>query len=172
MGKPRNDLTAEYVRSRVDYDPETGVFTWKRRNGVRDWWNTKYAGKKAGRLKADDGRVTIKLDGKSYFAHRLAWLIVTGFWPIFEIDHRNLDPADNRFANLREATTSQNCCNRRGRPGWLKGTSWHTAVNKWQATIGANKKKVRLGFFDTQEEAHAAYAAAATLYHGEFARVS
>lgn len=165
---PRNDVTAEYVRDRLDYDPETGIFRWKTRSDVLAWWNTKFAGGVAGRAK-EDGRIVIKLDSKAYFAHRLAWLVTTGEWPESEIDHKNLDAGDNRFANLREATGSQNCSNRPGRLT-LKGAFWHTRVKKWHSSIGVDRKRISLGYFDTQLEAHAAYVEAAKRYHGEFAR--
>jgi negative regulator of sigma E activity len=90
------------------------------------------------------------------------------------IDHISCDGLDNRRGNLREATPSQNACNRRWRPRELpKGVVLLPSPKDrpYRASIKLQQKVYVLGFFKTPEEAHQAYVAAAPLYHGEFARL-
>jgi hypothetical protein len=103
-------LTAERLRELLDYDPETGRFIWR-----KDHPTAKHikAGSVAG-TKNGRGYWVIGVAGAKYVAHRLAWLYVTGEWPAHLVDHENGDRLDNRFANLREATDSQNNFNRGG----------------------------------------------------------
>lgn len=90
-----------------------------------------------------------------------------------EVDHRDGDGLNNRRANLREATRSQNQHNRRIRTdisSGFKGVYWNKRGQKWRAFIRINGKEKHLGYFTTPEEAHAAYCAASDKYHGEFGR--
>ena len=99
-----SQLTVERLRELLSYDPATGKFLWRvGRQCMR-------AGAVAGATEVQGYRV-IKIDGKIYKAHRLAWLYVTGEWPPEEIDHKNTDPQDNVWSNLRLATHSQNQAN-------------------------------------------------------------
>jgi hypothetical protein len=95
---------------------------------------------------------------------------MTGKWPTEEVDHRDCDPSNDRWENLREATSSQNKANRRSSRGGRnlpKGVSVH--YGKFQARITINYKTTRLGVYPTIEQAAAAYANAAVDLHGEFA---
>ena len=89
------------------------------------------------------------------------------------VDHINQDGMDNRSANLRPATPSQNLCNRKKRSGSkyskYKGAYWHKLNRKWAARIGINKKEIHLGYFKNEMDAARAYDEAAKKYHGEFA---
>lgn len=111
---PRNDLTAEYVRAILDYETETGLFRWKTRSfddgRITKIWNTKHAGKIAGTV-CVQGYVAIGVDDHPRKAHRLAWLWVTGEWPV-EVDHKDRNRANNRWSNLRHADDSTNQHNR------------------------------------------------------------
>ena len=154
----------EYLR----YDPLTGVFTWikkKTKGSVK-------VGDVAG-CPHGNGYWDIRIDRRLYFAHRLAWFYMTGKWPNGHIDHKNGDPGDNRWENLREATASQNHANTR-RPknntSGLKGASYAKANNRWLAQIRKQGRHVYLGYHDTKEEAHAAYLEASRRLNGEFAR--
>lgn len=160
------ELTAERLRELLDYAPEAGIFIWRVSRGKA------VAGAKAG-TRSSNGYLHIGVDGRAYRAHRLAWLYVTGSWPIDQIDHINLIRTDNHWANLREATRSQNYANRRPyvtNKSGHKGVSWFKRDGRWRAAIVVNRKCTHLGLFDTREEAHAAYVAAAKFYFGEFAR--
>lgn len=176
----REALTAAYVRSILDYNPETGVFTWRERpreHFLSDKSWTAFKARFAGEIAGTDnplGHLEICINGVSYKAHRLAWLIMTGEWPKDFIDHINRRRADNRFANLREATDAQNKRNtgkRRHNKSGIKGVSWNRQRQKWQADIQSDRKRRYLGIFDDIAEAAAAYARAAKELHGEFARV-
>ena len=97
---------------------------------------------------------------------------MTDEWPQREIDHINLDKADNRWRNLREATDSQQFANvyvRADNVSRFKGVHWHKATRKWAAQIQANHKSYWLGCFDSPEGAYIAYMAAAWKHFGQFA---
>jgi hypothetical protein len=162
-------LTAERLRELLDYEPETGVFRWAVDRGP----GRPRVGDAAGSADATkDGRIIIKIAGRKHKAHRLAWLSVTGAWPVGEIDHRDGNPANNAWANLREATRAENARNSKrpahNRSGF-KGVR-PKPNGRWEAFITKDSRWITLGRFPTAEEAHAAYVAAAHEHHGEFAR--
>jgi hypothetical protein len=153
-GKDESHLTAERLRDLLDYNPETGVFTWRVNRPGR-----------FGRVGAvrSDGPRQICIDQQIILTGRLAHLWMTGRWPKLPIDHKNLDPADDRWSNLREATYSQNGANSGDRYSGvdLKGVSWDRARRKYAAKIRVNYQTINLGRFESAREAHDAYAAAA-----------
>jgi len=169
-------ITADQARELLDYDPETGVFKWRFRprstfKSERAWatWNTRFSGSAAGHHD-NKGYISIRVLGRLYRAHRLAWLYTYGVWPDIEIDHINRVKTDNRIANLRNATQSQNSANTGmyiNNTTGFKGVS--RARKKFKAEITKNGVVMRLGHFSTPEEAHAAYCQAAEELHGEFA---
>lgn len=156
-------ITQERLKQALFYNPNSGIFIWRWRQSY-----PKHTGKIAGSYERK-GYLNIQIDGKNYKAHRLAWLYMTGMWPCEQIDHINTVKDDNRLVNLREATNSQNRANtpppKNGSSG-LKGAQ--KTRNKWQAMIAGRY----LGIFDSQEKAHAAYAAKAKELFGDFARTS
>lgn len=162
--RPLTDLTAIQVREMLNYNPDTGEFTWKVSNS-----NRVKVGDSAQSISVW-GYARIGINGKRYPAHRIAWLYVTGKWPKRFIDHLNGDRADNRFANLRCASDRENATNKRiqsnNRSGF-KGV--FPCRKKWHAMITINKKRMYLGTYDTPEDAHQAYCEAAPKYHGQFA---
>lgn len=161
----RYELTADELRSSVNYDPATGVFT--RLVGGR---NTK-VGDVAGSINPSNGYNYIRVMGTRFSAHRLAWLYVHGDWPSGEVDHINGVRHDNRILNLRDVDKSLNMRNQRyGHIGSASGylgvrKSSHTK-GKWLAEITAHKKRHHLGVFDTPEAAHMAYISAKRHLHG------
>jgi hypothetical protein len=156
------------LREVLSYNPDTGIFTRliSTSNRVR-------AGDVAGYIESSGYRM-IRFEGRQYKAHRLAWLYQTGVWPPHDIDHSNMDRADNRWCNLRYASRSQNKANMRARQdntSGFKGVCWKMDHRKWQAQISIGGKTLHLGYRDSREEAAALYADAAVKYYGEFARV-
>jgi hypothetical protein len=168
-----DDLTAQQLREVLDYDHSTGQFHWRRRKNVHHTTNVRYAGKPAGHQCKRLGYVLLGINRRLYRAHRLAWLYVYGRWPEGELDHVNTDKMDNRIGNLRIATRSQSMGNV-GTPkhntSGLKGAYWDKRAGRWLAQIKHQKRQHHLGYFDTAQEAHAAYAKAALRLHGAFAR--
>lgn len=146
-------LTLEEARQILSYDPATGKLTWivNRSRKVR-------AGANAGAV--SHGYVRIKVDGKPYAAHRVAWLLTTGRWPAAQIDHINGDRSDNRLVNLREATNSENHQNLpvlvTNKSGYT-GVSWNKARCKWQAFIVKDGRSIYLGLFDNEIQASRSY---------------
>lgn len=158
-------LTLDRLKATFHYDPDSGKFTRLTSAGGAN------AGDEPGYIH-DHGYRIISIAGVKYRAHRLAWFYMTGMWPKEDVDHKNTVPDDNRWSNLREATDAQNLQNI-GMPkhntSGLKGASWREDKQKWRASICSRKKWRHLGYFDTKEEAHAAYCAAALELNGEFA---
>lgn len=152
----------------LDYDPSTGIFRWKVSvsNFVR-------VGSQAGVVR-DDGYRAISFGERLYLAHRLAWFYFHGRWPADMLDHVNRNRDDNRIVNLREATRGQNMQNRITSIDNVSGFKCvqKSKYNRWTARITINGKRRRLGWFDTPEEAHAAYVMAAQQSFGEFARAN
>lgn len=88
------------------------------------------------------------------------------------VDHINGNKLDNRRANLRPATRSQNGANRRKSAGMssrYKGVSWQRKTNKWVAALRCDQKWLRLGLFEVEEDAARAYDKVARETFGEFA---
>ena len=165
-------LTQEYLKSILHYDPETGVFTWLHRHDVDGRTNGRYAGNIAG--SPSIGYISIGINGRRYQAHRLAFLYMVGRWPNPECDHQDTNRENNRWANLRESTSSQNKANTSKRSHsrqLLKGTRERTS-SSWQAYISINKKRAHLGTFDCPAAAHFAYLIAADQNFGKFARAA
>ncbi len=130
-------MNADYVRKRLDYNPETGIFIWRPRIiGSTDdkRWNTRYAGEVAGSVDGNGYRL-IEIDGEGYRAARLAWLIVHGEWPKNEIDHINRVRTDDRIVNLRDVTPTENNNNKSNNNGLPEGVHWSTRDTKYQARI-------------------------------------
>lgn len=163
-------LTVERLKQVVHYDAETGLFRWAtpRKKCI--------VGAVAGSIRPD-GYVSIRIDWKRYYAHRLAWLYMTGSWPDEALDHRDCNPTNNSWRNLRLANPVQNTQNRRcqknNRSG-LKGVHSPSSPRqrRFYASISVEGKFVYLGSFFTPEDASRAYAAAARKYFGEFARAA
>ena len=161
----QQSLSAERLRERVLYDPDTGVMTWRKS------YFASRIGKPLGYTSPTTGYRATHMDGRLWPMHRLIWLYVHGRWPADQIDHINGQRADNRLCNLREATHAQNCANIgfwRGRP--IKGVTF--TRGRWQAQIRVGGKNIYLGLFDTEEEASAAYFAKAREVKGEFMRAA
>lgn len=162
---------ADFVRrlkASISYDPATGLFTSLISRGAVK------AGKTLGKPDAY-GYIRLCFEGRDYKAHRLAWFYMTGEWPSSGVDHRDCDRTNNRWANLRIASQSQNSANaplsKRNTSGF-KGAHFDRSRGRWAAHICVQRKQKHLGYFDTAEDAHAAYVAAAKRHFGEYARAA
>jgi hypothetical protein len=161
----------QWLHTHLNYDPATGVFTWKTARRGRPYGHIP-AGTRAGSV-WDDGYRRICIEGRSYRASRLAVLFMTGEWPPYQVDHKNRERSDDRWSNLRLAMPFQNQGNRPVNPNnslGIKGVCYEPGRKKYKAYIQVAGRTVNLGRFDTAEEAKAAYDAAAKKYFGEFAR--
>ena len=155
-------LTQEYLKRSLTYSKHTGLFTWKarpvyhfkNRNAWKDW-NRKYPCTIAGYI-SPAGYVKITISGKAYPAHRLAFLYICGYIPENFVDHRDMNPTNNKWKNLREVTNQcnqQNCkISIRNKSG-ITGVSWNSREKKWKAKITIAKKTIYLGFFEKLEDA-------------------
>ena len=155
-------LTAERLRELLNYDPETGEFTWRVNRG-----GPAKAGSRAGTVRVRGYRA-VYVDNKPYAEHRLAWLYTYGRWPTNHIDHRNGVGGDNRLANLRECTREENHQNRalnRNSTSGYPGVCWHRQIGKWEAYINHNGTRRYLGVFTDLEEAAEAYRIAKAKLH-------
>lgn len=169
-------LDRDYLLRVLECDPETGVLRWKRRDDSPRW-SGRYAGTVAGYV-APSGYVRVQYQGRPVQAHRVVWTLVNGDIPDgLHIDHINGDPSDNRIANLRLATRSQNLANCRwGRkPNRLPQGVFKTNPKSryrlpYRAQMSVNGKRVWLGTFATVEEAATAYRNAGKRLHGEYMR--
>lgn len=162
-----NEMTQKYLMNLLSYNKDTGEFVWKVARGN----NRVKPGDVAGGKKYY-GYVCIKINQKDYRAHRLAWLYVYGYFPKHEIDHINRITDDNRIANLREASHSQNMANSyaptKNKSGH-RNVHWDKKRKKWYVSIQFNRKKKYIGCFSELKDAKSAAFAARKKYHGEFA---
>jgi hypothetical protein len=157
-------ITQEYLKSLLSYNPDTGIFIWleNRRRNLK--------GKIAGNL--DNGYINIRIDGKNYGAHRLAWLYMTGEWP-YMIDHEDMCRNNNKWTNLRLANNSTNAMNigmRSNNKSGYKGVCYNKAEGRYVAQCYTKDGKAFLGYFDCPIEASKAYEDKAKELHGEFYR--
>lgn len=141
-------LTQDYLKSVLHYDPETGEFTNLTQRGP----NVKI-GAKAGTLDSY-GYYTIGICGSNHKAHRLAWLYMTGELPENDIDHINGAPGDNRFCNLRAVTRQENMLNKGPQiNNYLQVRGVYPEGSKFRAEIRRNGTRIYLGMFNSIEEA-------------------
>ena len=137
-------LSRDYLNSILDYNKESGIFTWikvKVKNQVKNGSIAGYIDNK--------GYVRIQIDGKNYMAHKLAWLSVYGILPDM-IDHINQVKSDNRILNLRAVDNLENSKNRKictSNTSGCMGVTWKKSKNRWVARINVDGKRVYLGSF-------------------------
>jgi len=150
-------ITQERLKEVLDYNPETGIFTWNKTlpNGIS-------AGAKAGGVDSH-GYIQIKVCGVAYLASRLAILYTDGYWPENTVDHGNRVRTDNRRINLREASHRCQARNRStsiGNVCGVKGIRWRVDRGRWEARIAINRCHEHLGYYDNLlDAAYARYAA-------------
>lgn len=138
-------------------------------------------GLEAGRVIPGDGsrkkepRWRVTIDRQRFPRAKIAWFYMTGEWPEHEVDHRDTDSLNDKWENLRPATRSQQQANTRcykSNKFGLKGV--HRVAGRkarpYRAMVTKDDRRISLGYFETETAAFAAYVAAATKLHGEFAR--
>lgn len=155
------NLTAEYAKEFLRYDPETGYFFWIKSTNRRI-----KVGSKAGSMRPD-GYLSITVNRIPELCHRLAWKMTYGDITTPHIDHVNGVKDDNRISNLRLATPSENGQNRRGvvNPTGLMGVCWSKKDDRFVALIKIGGVQMRLGYYRDAESAHQAYLRAKAIYH-------
>ena len=171
----------DFVSRVLHYDGIMGSLTWAERPNhlfsskrACASWNGRYAGSCA-MTALSNGYLTGRIMGKTYYAHRVAWLMMHKEWPSMWIDHINGDRADNRSCNLRQVNKWQNARNtaaRRSSTSGFLGVSWNTRRSKWECRIKANGKLLCLGMFSDEVDAAMAYNEAAKLHFGDYARLN
>lgn len=166
--KNNRNPSQKYLKQCLDYNPDTGVFTWKVRplehfknsHGMRIF-NSQRSGKAAGNeielTKYRKKYIQIRCSGLSSTAHRLAWIYIHGAIPLgMEIDHKNGDGTDNRICNLRIVTRAENGKNikkKSNNTSGFNGVSWSREKCKWSAQITVNGKVMSLGRFKNINDA-------------------
>jgi hypothetical protein len=185
-----DELSVELLRQILDYNPDTGLLTWKERpvsmfedRGGRytaEWccrtFNNKHAGKPALTALKDRGYCTGGIFRRTYSAHRVAWALFYGHWvpDDQEIDHINRNPSDNRISNLRLATKTQNGHNktmRREKSPYV-GVTWFSPTGTWVAKVTKDKVVHHIGTFHDPKEAAIARDKKALELYGEHARLN
>lgn len=155
------ELSRELLRKYLEYNPETGVFTRKINSGKCK------KGDVVGSL--SKGYLYVKIDNKSYALHRLAVFLTTGIFPVTDVDHINGIKSDNRIANLRVCSRSDNAKNaklNRNNRLMVKGVRKLKDTGKYQVRL--NQKS--FGCYEDLELAELVAIEAREKYHGEFAR--
>ncbi len=167
-----DNITPEFLRQLLRYEPETGLLYWLPRpvtlfsdstcNGGKrtaDWscrrWNTRYANTEAFASLDNMGYKGGRVNNIGLRAHRVAWAIHYGVWPEYVVDHINGERADNRICNLRDIPAEENNRNM-AKP--KNNTSGHVGVvsapnGKWIAQIGTRAAPLVIGTFATKQEA-------------------
>lgn len=138
-------ITQSFLKSILNYNPDTGIFTWK----IKPAQCVKI-GDVAGYIDKSTGYISIGINKKLYRAHRLAWLYIHGEFPIEEIDHINHDRSDNRIDNLRAVShkdNGKNVSKRKDNTSGHLGIYWDKRRNKWHTQIKVKNKVIYLGLF-------------------------
>jgi hypothetical protein len=163
-----DSITADLVRDLFHYDPETGLLVNKKQRGSRG-----AVGAAAGSVGAN-GYLRTRVNGADVYIHRLIWLFVTGAWPAADIDHKNGCKTDNRLSNLRSVTRAENQQNQANAKAHNKSGLLGAHISpdgSIYSEITVAGERVRLGRFNSPEEAHAAYLKAKAKQHPFATRV-
>ena len=160
---PRDLPPPELLRKLLRYEPETGKLFWRERTPDmfdRDEtcrrWNSRHAGKRALNSHRGNGYLSGTVLYKKIYAHRAAWVMHCGKWPTGQIDHIDGNRHNNKAANLRDVSFTENSRNsslsNRNKSGKL-GVVWNPRYQKWHAYITAFYKRKHLGYFSNLEDA-------------------
>ena len=164
-----------YLRQCFDYDPQTGVLTWRDRprehfntDQSHKCWTTKWPGKPAGSPNCK-GYMQVGLVGTLLLNHRIIWQLVHGMVPA-TLDHVNGNRLDNRLANIRPCTASQNMMNRKlgGSKSGFRGVR-KLKRGGWEVRITVSRQQYTVGSYPTIEDAITARIEAEARMFGDFA---
>jgi len=161
-------MTQDDLKQILRYCKDSGKFHWLSYRSPKA-----KAGSEAGCLRPD-GYIQLMINGKNYYAHRLAYLYVLGRMPINFVDHKNGKRNDNVFSNLRLANGSQNQHNQNmysNNSTGYKGVYFDASNKRYKSQISIKGKRIHIGRFDTLEEASKAYIEKAKELHGRFAKI-
>jgi hypothetical protein len=155
----------EFLRQILDYNPETGVLTWKVRredsffiregrtpSHISNAWNAANSGKTALSSMAKNKYLRGAINGSTFYAHRVAWALHHGHWPEHDIDHINGVRNDNRIENLRSVSRKNNMQNREmssNNTSGFMGVSYSRRHKLWCAKIGDH----HIGWFSDKDSA-------------------
>ena len=156
MSKSSKELrvSVDRLRDLLTYDPLTGVLVWRVSRSKA------FAGAQAG-ARTSHGYMAIGIDGEKFRAHRVAWAMSHGDWPLHTIDHIDGDRLNNKLENLRCVSQAVNMQNRRkptksNTSGFL-GVYWSERLGGWVASVSVGDKRKRAGPYRTPERASEAY---------------
>lgn len=162
-----SELRPEYLATRLRYEPETGKLFWLNCETMPPNWNGRFAGKEAFTARRPSGYLHGAINSTLYQAHRIAWAIYYGEWPVSAIDHIDHDKTNNKISNLRLASDSVNNKNKskqHNNKSGVTGVSWFKDCSKWRAEIKVDGRKKHLGLFSKFEDAVAVRKAAEEQY--------
>jgi hypothetical protein len=151
-------FTREVYLDAFDYDPDTGLFVWKPR-AQNQSFNTRFAGRPAITVSDSKGYLKGGLYYTNIWAHRVAFFMVHGVEIPHDIDHINGIRTDNRIANLRTVSISENRKNaalRSDNTSGIVGVSWMKTKQRWRARFWDRGTEIHLGLFDCKQEAERA----------------
>lgn len=155
-----NEVSIDLLKTKFDYNPETGIITSKRGN--------KPVGSDNG-----NGYLRIRIGAKLFYAHRVIYALYHGFWPTGLVDHRDGNKLNNKITNLRKASRGQNVANAANRARIYDCPRGVIPKGRnFQAYITHDNKRRWLGTYSTAEEAHAVYCRAANELHGEYSIIN
>ena len=145
-------MNAEQARELFEYDPETGLITWKKKTSK---YSRALIGDVAGYLEGKTGYLRVKINHEKYYVHRIAYAIHFGAWPEGDIDHINGNRSDNRIDNIRDGSTRQNMWNLKvHRESDLTPCVRHRKeknTNQWIAEICIGSNRNYIGSYPTKE---------------------
>lgn len=145
-------ITQELLKSRLHYDPNTGIFTWLQPKSR----SKQKPGDRAGDFHKASGYIRIGVEGGVYKAHRLAWLYTYGYLPELSIDHIDQCRHNNAISNLRLVTVIENAKNQKlpsNNTSGVIGVTFNSIEGTYVARISVDGARVHLGSFTTIEEA-------------------
>ena len=158
-------VTQEFLKAVLNYDQDTGIFTWKV-SPARQVFSGDIAG-----TKRKDEYIQIKVDNELILSHRLAWIYMYGYLPKY-IDHINGQRDDNRITNIREVSNQQNSLNSKiskNNTSGIKGVYWDKNRNKWAVRLFVNGKCKFFKRFDDMDLAKLVIEEVRNKYHGKYA---